>query len=249
MATASTWQRPPDGVVVRPGEVHVWRARLSVGVSRVSELAGSLSPDELARAGAFRSAQDRARFVVAHGVLRAVLGRCLCVEPVGLRFESGRYGKPRLAADSADGLTFNMSHSRELGLFAVARGREVGVDVEKVRPLACHQIAERFFSPAEAAALRDLPADRRLEAFFRGWTRKEASLKAAGQGRLVPLGRPEVAAPPKEAVAPHGVAREGEERQRWSVRDLRPGRGYVGALAAEGEGWALRCWQWTERAR
>lgn len=247
MARESVWRNPPEVVPLGDGGVHVWRARLGSGAAATAEPGGVLSPDELGRAEAFQSAGDRRRFMAAHAALRAVLGRYLGVAPADLRFERGRYGKPRLVEDCGTGLRFNMSHSRDLALFAVARGREVGVDVEKVRPLAFEQIAARFFSTSEAAALRGLPPERGLEEFFRCWTRKEAYLKGIGRGCFASLDGAGVPLAPEGVPIPRDLPQKDEARG-WSLRGLKPGRGYVAALAAEGGGWPLTCWRWTPTA-
>jgi len=215
----------------------------------VRGLLRTLTLDERARARRFRFPRDRDRFIVARGVLRAILGRYLGVDPGRLRFRYSPYGKPALAGPFEDeGIRFNLAHSQGIALYAVSRGREVGIDVEYVRAdLADERIAERFFSPREVATLRAVPAEQRREAFFHCWTRKEAYVKARGEGLSLPLDQFDVSLAPGEPAALLSTPGDPPEVTRWSLQALNPGPGYVAALAVEGNGWRLRCWQWTDR--
>src|SRR5437868_3393790 len=154
MNTAA-WRLPPESLTLNRDEVHVWRAHLSALPSAVTDLLGTLAPDERARAERFHFEKDRNHYIVARGVLRAILGRYLNVAPDEIRFAYSHYGKPALAGDlKADPLRFNLSHSHELALYGISHGREIGVDVEYIRPLVANeQIAERFFSSNEVAML------------------------------------------------------------------------------------------------
>jgi 4'-phosphopantetheinyl transferase len=223
--------------------VHVWRVCLD-GPVPLAELEGHLSRDELRRAARFRFERDRRRFVVARAALRGILADYLGEPPGRLRFAQGLHGKPILATPYCDsGLRFNVSHAEELALCAVTRGREVGVDVEWVRPLPdADALAERFFSAAERAALGQLPAARRLQAFFCCWTRKEAYLKAVGAGLLQPLDSFDVSVAPEDKDCLLRVPADPTETSRWSLRSLDPGAGYVGAVVASGRAWSPACW-------
>lgn len=174
---------PPD-----TASVGVWTARLDREPSELRRLAGSLSNDEHARAERFVFEVHRRRFVAARGLLRALLGRELGVAPAALVFDYAAWGKPRLDPRHGGELHFNVSHSHDLGVLALARGRELGVDVEAVRVEIDHAaIAARFFSPAEQSALQALPAPERAAGFFTIWTRKEAYLKLVGAGLRLAL--------------------------------------------------------------
>ena len=171
-----------------PGEVRVWRASLSANAERLSAWLNVLCPEERARAQLLRSGEHRSRFVAAHGQLREILGACLSTPPGRLEFRRTAGGKPEVGGACADAVEFSMSHSGGLALYAVARGRRVGVDVEHIRAgPSFMQIARRFYSPRECAELESLPADRRTGAFFRLWTRKEAHAKATGRGLSMPF--------------------------------------------------------------
>jgi 4'-phosphopantetheinyl transferase len=225
-------------------DVHVWRASLDQTPSRIESFLQNLAADERARAGRFHFERDRDHFIVARGVLREILGCYLNREPQRLSFCYNPYGKPALAGETDTGaIRFNVSHSHGLALFAVARGPEVGIDVERVRRnLAVADIAERFFSRREAAMLRHIPAEEQHQAFFRLWTRKEAYLKARGEGLSLLSDQLDVSPAPGEAEA---VGSAGRDLSRWSLQDLVPAPGYAAALAVAGRGWRVSCLQWS----
>jgi len=208
----------------------------------------TLEEVELSRAERFAFQKHRRAFIAAHGVLRSILARYLSMEPARLRFSCGPQGKPLLSAECrAEDLRFNMSHSGALALYAVSRGLEVGVDVERIAAdVDWEQIVDRLFSPAEVSAIRALPQGGQREAFFSCWTRKEACIKAAGGGLSIPLDRLEVFPEPSGPDNPRRVRLAQDKTTDWCVASLLPGRGYVGALAAEGYGWQVKCWQWSE---
>jgi 4'-phosphopantetheinyl transferase len=225
--------------------VHVWRAATECP-SRIADLARLLTPDENDRANRFHFKKDRDLFVRARGLLRTILGRYLHVEPERLRFDYSKFGKPALVDTDGMPLRFNVAHSGDQILFAFALAREIGVDVERVRDdLATDEIATRFFSPHEVTTLRALPADLRVESFFRCWTLKEAYIKARGEGLSLPLDRFTVSVDPREPAALVAVEDVPEEVSRWSLWDLNPCAGYAGALAVEGRNLRLKLWQWS----
>jgi 4'-phosphopantetheinyl transferase len=167
---------------MNPGQVDVWSIDLARSAAEVIALYELLDAAERGRASKFRAERDRRRFIVAHGTLRMVLGEYLGVEPHRLKFDVRPGGKPTLAGDGNGALHFNLSHSEDLALCAVASD-EVGVDVERLRPHDDMQrVAEHFFSEIESRALRNMPGIDRTHFFFRTWVRKEAYLKACGDG-------------------------------------------------------------------
>ncbi len=226
--------------------VHVWRTATGVPTSRLAPLYEALARHERARADRFRFEADRRRFAVTRGVLRQILGRYLDVEPAAIEFRYGAHGKPSLARTAAGrDLRFNLSHSRGLALHAFAVGREIGVDVERIRPdTDVMGVARRSFSPAEMEVLTNLPAGQRHEAFFDCWTRKEAFIKARGEGIALGLSRFDVTLRPGEPAALLRFDGDPAEVARWSMRALDPGEGYKAALAVEGRGWELGCWDY-----
>jgi 4'-phosphopantetheinyl transferase len=206
-----------------------------------------LSADEQTRAERFYFPRDQQRFIIARGLLRVILSRYLGMEPGDLRFCYNPHGKPALAPECGrERLRFNLSHSHEHVVYAVTREREIGIDLEHVRvDLADRDIAARYFSPREAAALAALPPELQRLAFFNCWTRKEAYIKASGQGLLIPLHQFDVSLAPGEPAALLSTQWNPQEAGRWSLRALTPGPDYVAALAVEGHHWQLRCWHYS----
>ncbi len=231
-------------------EVHVWYATLDQEAPHVEAFRQTLSPGELARADRFRFEEDRHRFIVARGLLRLILSRYLDVEPAQLRFCYGRYGKPALANGLGEGtLSFNLAHAEGLAVCAVARSRQIGVDVERMRTdFAYQEVVERFFSWREQGVLRALPQRARCVAFFAGWTRKEAYLKARGEGLSLPLREVEVTLAPGEPPALLSVGGDVQEARRWVLHELKPRPGYAAAVAVEGRDWQLEVKEWAELA-
>jgi 4'-phosphopantetheinyl transferase len=198
-------------------EVHVWRLSCEPSGRELTGIQDCLDEDEIARAARFRFEADRLRFVACRLTLRRVLGRYLEEDARKISFEYGPAGKPALAGDRE--IRFNLSHSHDACVIAVARGREVGVDVEKVRELpGSEEIARRFFSPEDWSSLSGMPAERRQDAFFRFWVRNEAAIKATGLGFSAPsAGSLNVHELPEMTTA--------------------SGERYFGAVAAEGRDW------------
>ena len=236
----SCWCSSPGPLTLPVNEVHVWRAALNLTAVDLNRLRDTLCPEERARAARFRFARDRDHFIAGRGVLRNILAGYLRREPARLHFSYGQFGKPALASNcGADDLRFNLSHSDGLGLFAFARLREVGVDVERVDPcIEVDQLVERFFSPHEIHNLHTLPRDAQLEAFFLCWTRTEAYLKACGEG-LVGSGSFNLLLAQGEAACAVRC-----RNSLWSLLPLRPAPSYVANVAAEGRDWNVRLWQW-----
>jgi 4'-phosphopantetheinyl transferase len=227
-------------------QVHIWQAHLETSSSRIDEYFNTLAEEEKSRAARLYFQRDRDRFIIAHGILRAILGLYLNRAPHALSFNHGSQGKPTLELEpEVDDVRFNLSHSRAVALYAIARGREVGIDVEFVRPeVETDQIADRFFSSTEIASLRALPRNSRKNAFFLCWTRKEAYIKARGEGLSLPLDRFDVSLIPGDSAALLRTRPDPDEAGRWSLRELPLTSGYAAALAVEGRGWSLSCWQW-----
>ena len=211
-------------------DVALYRVDLTAAGAHRKALVVLLSPDERGRAAAFRVPADRARFTVVRAVLRLVLADAGLGPPDCLTLVTGRYGKPELAHPSA--LRFNVAHSGDVGLVAVALGRDVGVDVEAVRPRAdLGAVARRFFTPAEATALERMEDDERTAAFYRCWVRKEAYAKAIGLGLRLPFDGFEVGVGPSSSTPRRvGIATEGPTTTCELV-DVEVGADYAAAVA------------------
>jgi 4'-phosphopantetheinyl transferase len=242
------WCPPPRDLTLGEGEVHVWRAASDATHVGVEDWRQTLSPSEQATAERFAFRRDRDRFIIRRGRLRAILGRYLATDSSRPQFEYGERGKPALAPPYRDTqLRFNVSRADGLVLYAVTRGREVGVDLEQIQPaIAQERIPEHFFSAREVAALRALPAGEQVEAFFACWTRKEAYVKARGEGLALPFDWFDVSLAPGEPVALLRTVGDPEEAFRWSLLAFAPARGYTAALAVEEPAGTLQCWHWTD---
>lgn len=226
----STWDTPPLSPSMETGTVHVWRMSLDQPFEKLQHFRRMLEPDELNRASRFHFEKHRHHFIVARGFLRSVVAPYLEMQPESLRFSYGPYGKPVLASEHA--LRFNLSHSHEVALLAVALDAELGVDVEHIRAdFASEEIAQRFFSRAEVEVFNSLPNEERVAAFFRCWTRKEAYIKAIGKGLSQALDAFDVTLAPGVQAA---LLRADEDNvERWWMSEVEVGEGYAGALAVE----------------
>lgn len=227
------WETPVRWPRLRDDEIHVWCVGLDEAADAAA-LAACLSAGERERAGGLPSSAHRRRFVAARATLRQLLGCYLGEEPGAVVFAHGAHGKPFLPQG---GLHFNVSHTQGLVLYAIASAREVGVDVEWMRPQVAHErIAARFFAPEEQEMLAQVPAEERRVAFYHIWTRKEAYLKACGDGLAAGLGTFAV------SLEAEALLRSDEGR-RWKLVAWEPAAGYVAALCGAGVDWRMRGWR------
>jgi 4'-phosphopantetheinyl transferase len=221
------------GLSVPPLEacnVHSWFARISNNPVQLAEYRSHLSADELARAQRFHFESDRAMFIFAHGMLRTLLGIYLRSVPRKLQFEYSEHGKPSLAVPSNTGIQFNLSHTRGAVLVAICRDRHIGADIEEVRAdFDLEEIAAKFFTVAEQASLLRLHQKDRAETFFRYWTRKEAVLKARGDGLSFPLDRLDVSQAENSAVLTSSPSRP----QYWPILPLKVPAEFAAAIALQ----------------
>lgn len=241
------WSAPPAALVLCNEEIHAWRVELHQPELLVQELFNLLNTEERERAERFHFQKDRNHFIVARGVLRTILGRYLKIPPQQLHFCYNSYGKPALQDEPLpSALRFNVSHSHGLAVYAIAFGREVGVDVEKMRAeVANDEMITRYFSRCEAETIRALASELRTQAFFNCWTRKEAYIKAVGEGLSYPLDQFTVSVIPGEPARLLSARGGAQEVERWSLQELNCSAGYSAALAVEGHGWRLRCYDFS----
>ena len=234
----------PSNYDLPPKLIRVWRVHLDRTPEIGGKLEALLSQDEKDRARRFHFERDRRRFTMARGALRTILSGYLGVNPALIAFDYGPQGKPFLAVTASD-IWFNVTHSQELALVAVSRDRELGVDLEFVRPFTWKgQTPEHFFSLREVEAFRSLPDDSQQSAFFTCWTRKEAYIKARGGGLSIPLDCFDVSVVPGEAAALLEVRNDPVEPSRWGMAELQPAQGYTGALVAQGRDWHFGYCDW-----
>lgn len=239
------WRDQAEHPQLQDREIHIWRAELHGEAEQIAAFAQTLAPDEQQRAARLQDPEKRMEFIIGRAKLRHLLSRYLDMPPTQISFAYQQHGKPVLArAARLSQLTFNVSHSHGIALYAIARGKAIGVDIEFVRSdFANETVIKHFFSPIEAAALRSLPPSQQTEAFFRCWTRKEAIIKALGEGLThqpntfsvsLKLGEPAT------LLNADGTP----ELSRWSLRELFPGARFVAAVALDGPIGALHCFQY-----
>ncbi|MBN1147812.1 MAG: 4'-phosphopantetheinyl transferase superfamily protein [Anaerolineales bacterium] len=249
--SACCWPLGPEELALSPDVVHVWAAWLDLPSAWRDRLQRTLSKDELERAGRLRFERDRRRYIARRGLLRDLLGRYLGAAAGELRFVYSDQGKPCLApgfeyrrGSPPAALRFNLSHSAGLALYAFTLERHLGVDIERLgERIHYEQIAERYFSPQERAVLHSLPPESGALAFYLCWTRKEAYVKAHGEGLSLPLEQFDVSLIPGEAAQLLATRGGLEAAELWGMQHLEPAPGYVAALAVKGRGWRLQHWQ------
>ncbi|MBZ0285297.1 MAG: 4'-phosphopantetheinyl transferase superfamily protein [Anaerolineae bacterium] len=236
------WQPAPEVINLVETDVHLWVITLEQPEAVVKHLVTFLADEERERMARYVFPHLRQEYAVARGAMRSILAWYLGLEAKALQFAYGAQGKPRLAAGD---VKFNLSHSGGLALLGVTRNREIGVDIELVRPVnELSQMAKRNFSAAENVILSQLPAEKQTEGFFNCWTRKEAYIKALGDGFSYPLYRFDVTLKPGEAARLLRVADDPAEASRWHLEAVKPAEDYIAAVIVEGRDWTLRQWQW-----
>lgn len=245
------WPRRASPPKLTADEVHVWAVPLVIEDSTLRLFAELLSPDERARAERFHFERVRRRFIASHGAVRQLLGRYLGIEPADVAFATGEGGKLRIAIPPNAGATrelrFNLSHSGELALVAIANGVEVGVDVERIRTVSnTERLARRYFHAAEADEVLAAHGEQRDAMFMRCWTAKEAVVKAYGSGIGAGLNLFQV---PLEAsfagwVELAALPEPFTQSRCWLSR-LAPGDGYAAACALVGDERELRCFSFA----
>ncbi len=255
------WSESPDRLQLIPETVDVWLFSLNQPSAKLDEMRKLLSSDELARSERFFQQSSGEQYVAAHGILRILLGRYLNKSPEKIVFNKNTHGKPMLVTfpdnspDIADSNNisahFNLSHAHDYGLIAISPDRAVGVDIEYLkREFEYLKIARRFFSPAEYESLQNTPGPLQKDAFFSGWCRKEAILKALGTGLSGGLGNFDVSIstePHTEIIKlpEHLQAKASpNSKAKWCIQNLPEVDSYTHAVAAEGDDWALRCFSY-----
>jgi 4'-phosphopantetheinyl transferase len=230
-ACANEWLSAPKSLEISEREAHIWKIDLTSDSPDVDSL---LSGEEDKRAARFHFEVDRRRFKSARGALRRILSRYLLCSPAELELGQTDYGKPFLNSPHDETLRFNLSHAGEMALLAVTLGREIGIDVEFMRPdFATDEVAGNFFSQSEVAELQRVEPNQRTQAFFNCWTRKEAYVKARGEGLSMPLNLFDVTLAPDTVAAMLSNRSDKSETSRWIFHDLALSENYVGALVIE----------------
>lgn len=224
----SPWQSPPAQFPLVADQLDLWRFRLDLPQPDTHNLKRLLSRDEHARAERLLDPHKSAHFIVARARLRQIVARYLVLAPEMIEFTYGEQGKPRLPGNLAEKLAFNLAHAGVWGVLALSAGCEVGVDLERVDPrIESAKVASHYFTPAEQAGWEQYPPVRRCRGFYRIWTRKEALLKAHGDGF---------------ASVPQPVA--GDD---WMLKSFTLAPGYLGALAVAAPIARVQRWDFGER--
>ncbi|MCP5425329.1 MAG: 4'-phosphopantetheinyl transferase superfamily protein [Gammaproteobacteria bacterium] len=228
----------PNPPGLREDEIHIWYAYLDeAGFDDMANCRNLLSMEESRRAARFHFPCDRRRFSLSRTLLRLLLSRYTGQSPERLQYLVGTHGKPSLPGDP---LHFNVSGSRDLAAFAFSARQSLGIDVEYRRTVPdALDIAQQYFTFNEWQALNATPSPLQTQAFLQCWTRKEAFVKAVGQGLSMPLQNFEVTLMPGQPACLIHIDKNPAEASAWSLFHLEPGRDYVGALAIKGRGWQL----------
>jgi 4'-phosphopantetheinyl transferase len=240
------WPESSDQPALGASDVHVWATSLEADAAAWGKF---LSPPEQDRAARFHFELHRRRFIVGRGWLRVILGRYLQAEPQLVQFVCSAHGKPELSGSfSSSGLRFNLAHSEDLAVLAVTRLGPVGVDLEKIVPLEdVDELVARFFSSRENNSFQQLPSEQKPNAFFSLWTRKEAWLKATGEGIAHSLNLVEVSFLPDEPAKLLSMPPHLSQGFYWSLHNLSPAAQFAAALAVAGESIKLQCWRWNHQ--
>ncbi len=232
--SAALWNLSVKFPPLAEGEVHLWQAALDYSEEELDQFIPLLSIDEDARAKRFHFAKDRIRYTAARGILRKILAGYLNVDPQAIEFQYNSHGKPFCVNGVA--LQFNLSHSKNIALYAFANNQIIGIDIEAIDPDSkVDAIANRFFSASEAKVLERLTGEEKIRAFFNGWTRKEAILKAMGQVLSYTLKKFTVTIMPNEVARLLAIDDPQQKVEEWFLYSLDQIPGFAAALVTHGE--------------
>ncbi len=226
-------------------ELHIWHISLIQSQDTIETLASHLDENEWAKADKFRFETERLNYVISHGARREILAKYLECLPNVIKFKENYYGKPFLR-ENKKRIYFNLSHSHEIALLAVAKKRRIGVDIEAIRKNFDEiNIAEQFFSTSEIETLQSLPRNLRTKAFFDCWTRKEAFIKAVGQGLSYPLKEFSVAFSPFERARLISLENTFLKTENWQIIELNIADDYASAAAIESKKTETKLFVWN----
>jgi len=229
--------------MISSNEVHIWSLFFNAADGYTETLQSNLSVDESERAAKFHFEKDRRRFIIARGALRTILGYYLGKKPNAIIFNYTSFGKPMIADNQNNNINFNISHSDDLALYAITLNRKIGIDVERIKnDIHVLQIANKFFSPKEIAALESADKKNQHKIFFQLWTRKEALVKGLGESLSFPLEQINVSSIIGNSLSPILLPCNYKENLNWYVQDLYPKEGYTAAIAAENNNCNILCW-------
>ena len=241
--TEHLWREAMPGKSIGQNEVHIWKASLDLNSSQTEKFLKILSVDELQRAGRFHFEKDRHRYIAARGILRKILGTYIETKPDEILFEYSSFGKPAIATDrDFSNINFNLSHSGALALYAFTHDRKIGIDIEQVRfDIDVMEIAGKFFSEEEITSLKLTDEQDRHDVFHKYWTRKEAFLKALGEGISFPMKNFDVSSINETGLLKVELPADERNNVLWYLQDLFPVRGYRAAVVTEEGQCELSC--------
>ncbi|MGF1494762.1 MAG: 4'-phosphopantetheinyl transferase family protein [Microcoleaceae cyanobacterium] len=247
------FQSPPEQLQLLAHQVHIWRADLQVSAETIQQLQSTLSTDESQRAARFRFNKDRFAFIAARGILRKILSQYLGCSSRSIQFSYSSKGKPTIEPEFLNTLgqnpqvshpqlypQFNLSHSQGIAIYGVTLNRQIGIDLEWMRPIESLALAERFFSPTEYQQLKSTPINEQTALFYQLWVCREAYLKATGEG-IAALQKIEVNLPNSEQFQ---IIRDQQSLNHWTLQQLHVTPGYKAAIAIEGKPLELLCWNY-----
>jgi 4'-phosphopantetheinyl transferase len=242
------WRPPHARMLLRNHEIDIWRAHLDQPPPVFDLLLQTLSSDERVRSGKYHFERDRKRFIASRGILRMILSAYLQTNPGRIEFKYSSHGKPMLEELARiKNLNFSLSHSAGLALYALVCDQEIGVDLEQIRPVPeMEQIASNLFSHWESEVFHALPEATKLEAFFNCWTRKEAYVKARGDGLSLAPDQFTVSFIPGKTAELLGCDEGLHETTDWSISAFEPFPGFTAALAVRGCNWVIKYWAWGD---
>ena len=243
----SRWSKDIPDKLIKNNEIHVWRAFLELSSTQRQYFMGILSSDELKRMKRFHFKRDEDRFIAARGILRVIMSYYIEKSPEEISFEYTSQGKPIVTENpGSDTIHFNLSHSNRFALYAVTFNSSIGIDIEFIRTDAVvEQIAQKFFSQNEIRAIQNIQEKNRTKLFFQYWTRKEALLKAAGDGISSQMCQFDVSLINEKKFLPISYHPKNEIQSQWYVRDLMSFENYVAAIAVEGGNKDLSFWNYS----
>ena len=240
------WKTPPQQLILSPNHVHIWKASLSPSESQLARLQNLLATDEQIRAKRFKFLKHRRAFITARGVLRLILSQYLQIAPQSLHFGQGPHGKPFLISPTIPQLSFNVSHSHNIALYAVTLESHIGIDIEYHRKkLGVQSLIQRICSTEEKAILMALSPPEQKKGFFACWTRKEAYVKATGKGITIPLASLTVSLPPVKFVGLQQTESDEEDISHWAMSELPVGPSYTAAFAIKKINCVTSYWAWS----